>query len=44
MRFESKLSIIGMRVMIVELREYDFILTLESLVYIAFDSLAVCIT
>ena len=44
MRLESKLSVIGMGVMIVELREYDFILTLESLIYIALDSLAVCIT
>ena len=44
MSFESKLSVVGMGDMIVDLWEYDFILTLESLVYIAFDSFAVCIT
>ena len=44
MRLESKLSVIGMGVMIVELREYDFILTLESLVYIALNNFGVRIT
>ena len=44
MRFESKLSVMGMGVMIVDLWKYDFIQTLESLVYIALDNFVVRIT
>ena len=44
MSFESKLLVMGMGDMIVDLWEYDTILTLESLVYIALDSFVVRIT
>ena len=44
MSFESKLSVVGMGGIIVNLWEYDTILTLESLVYIALESFVVHIT